>query len=184
LNYSTNISFGQENIKVEGDSATFPKKNPQNERIEWRQRDMQQGGYPDPNYPLPGQDYYNYGQQQYPQQGQPIPQAPQGAGGYSAYPETHPMLPNVQNYQTHVEGLSGWNDPPSRNATPTEDPILKDTESPGTLIVTTLTQTLDWVKNSPVSLPLVLNVTASLLIPALGLICIDGCLASKDDAGH
>jgi hypothetical protein len=162
-----------------------------------------QGGYPDPNYPQ-GQGYYGYGQQQvqqgqqqldysqgqfpqgaYPPQGQPYtgqpqPQMPAGGGAYSAYPETHQMLPNVQTYQTHVEGLSGWNDPPSRKATPTEDPVLKDTESPVTLIVTTLTQTLDMIKNSPVG-PLSWVFAPRLLMLTMTL---GWRLSGEDDAGH
>jgi hypothetical protein len=93
-------------------------------------------------------------QQQQMQQGFPgaqgYPPPAQQSQPYNAYPETHQSLPQVQTYQGHVEGLRGWNDPPPPKASE-EDPILKTSEHPENMIVTSVTGALDVVKASPVS---------------------------------
>jgi hypothetical protein len=138
-----------------------------------QQSAQQQGFYPPPGsspsqgYAPPQQHMQQQQQQGYPPQQQqlsqpmmPMQQQQQQGPGYPppvqqqrymAYPETHPSLQqaHAQTFQGHVEGLSGWNDPPAPKVGE-EDPILKTTEHPENLIVTSVTGALDAVKASPV----------------------------------
>jgi hypothetical protein len=59
--------------------------------------------------------------------------------------------PEVQNYQSAVAGLQGWNDPPQTVfASDKDDPILSQVKDPVGYIVAGLTETLSIVKQSQV----------------------------------
>lgn len=67
---------------------------------------------------------------------------------YSAYPETQQTLQGVTNYQGVVVGLSGWNDPPQFNSK--SDQILDNTINPEQLILDTIRNILEILKNSKI----------------------------------
>ena len=108
----------------------------------------------------------NYGQNPE-QQYQGTQQPPIGDAGmqggqplqpqYSAYPEYNPQSTVVsgKSYQSHVSGLSGWNDPPpkSDSVDANLDKILGSVNSPQGIIIASLSNALDGARQAFASNP-------------------------------
>ena len=76
--------------------------------------------------------------------------------GYSAYPETH-SSPAAQNYQMHVKGLRGWNDPPKDVFQHTASDDISGLSDASNQIVSRISNVLNQVKSHPVLFEIVMN---------------------------